>query len=188
MISYLEVKVKNEVFILENDTNNIFDKRLIVLFLLKETKSMLTIEQMAKLCNELEDVTYIDICGYVESLLSSRYIVEKIQDNKKYYELTITGENILNELIELVPGINWLNIKKTLREQMEGYSKNYEIGTRIIPVHGDEMKVSCYIRDNSDELINLTIFAGDKENAKRISQHWSQNADDIYMKIIELMS
>ena len=68
--------------------------------------------------------------------------------------------------------------------------KKYDllIGTRIIPVHGDEMKVSCYIRDNSDELINLTIFAGDKDNAKRISQHWAQNADDIYMKIIELMS
>lgn len=187
MISYIQFKVKNGVNNLDNDTN-IFDKKLIVLFLLKETGSNLTIEQMTKLCNEFEDVTYIDICGYVESLLASEYILEKIQDNKKYYELTQTGENILSELIELIPGINWLNIKKTLKSQMIGYSKNYEVGTKIIPVHGDEMKISCYIKDNADELINLTIFAGDKESAKRISEHWSKNADDIYMKIIELMS
>lgn len=172
---------------MEKETE-IFDKKLIVLFLLKETSSNLTLDQMAKLCNELEDITYIDICGYVESLLSSGYIIERIQDNKRFFELTITGENILNELIELVPGINWLNIKKTLKEQMNDYGKDYEVGTKIIPVRGDNLKVSCYIKDNQDELINLTLFAGDKENARRISKHWADNANEIYNKIIELMS
>lgn len=172
---------------MEKETE-IFDKKLIVLFLLKETGSNLTLDQMAKLCNELEDITYIDICGYVESLLSSGYIIERIQDNKRFFELTITGENILNELIELVPGINWLNIKKTLKEQMNDYGKDYEVGTKIIPVRGDNLKVSCYIKDNQDELINLTLFAGDKENARRISKHWADNANEIYNKIIELMS
>lgn len=172
---------------MEKDTK-IFDKRLIVLFLLKETGSNLTLEQMSKLCSELEDITYIDICGYVESLLHSGYIIERIQDNKRFFELTITGENILNELIELIPGINWLNIKKILKKQMTNYGKDYEIGTKIIPVRGDSFKVSCYIKDNLDELINLTLFAGDKENVKKITKHWSENANEIYSKIIELMS
>jgi len=72
---------------LDNDTN-IFDKRLIILFLLKETASKLTIEQITSLCGDFEDITYIDIYSFIESLLGSGYIKERIQDEKKYYELT----------------------------------------------------------------------------------------------------
>lgn len=172
---------------MDNDTN-IFDKRLIILFLLKEIKTKLTIDQITNLCGDFEDITYIDIYSFVESLLGSGYILEKIQDDKKYYELTDEGASILNELIVLVPGVNWLNIKKMLKGQLGGYNKQYEVGTKVIMLGGDELKVSCYIKDNTDELINLTIFAGDKENAKRISEHWKKNADEIYKKIIELMS
>lgn len=187
MISYIYIKVKIGVISLDTDTD-IFDKKLIVLFLLKETASNLTIEQMTKLTNELEDITYIDICDYVESLLKSGYIMERIQDNKRFFELTITGANILNELIELIPGLNWLNITKILKKQMSGYNKNYEVDTKIIPVRGDNFKVSCYIKDNIDELINLTLFVGDKENAKNTIKRWNENADEIYEKIIKLMS
>jgi len=87
-----------------------------------------------------------------------------------------------------VPGVNWLNIKKMVKGQMNDYNKQYEVGTKFIMLGGDELKVSCYIKDNSDELINLTIYAGNTENAKKISEHWKKNADDIYKQIIELMS
>lgn len=173
--------------VLDNDTN-IFDKRLIVLFLLKETASKLTLEQIVTLCVDFEDITYIDIYTFIESLLKSGYVKEKIQDNKKYYELTEDGEDVLNELFVLVPGVNWLNIKKMIKGQMNDYNKQYEVGTKFILLGGDEVKVSCYIKDNSDELINLTIYAGNKDNAKKISEKWKQNSDEIYKKIIGLIS
>lgn len=172
---------------MEKETD-IFDKRLIILFLLKETDNNLTIEQITSLCGDFEDITYIDIYSYIESLLKAKYIIKKIQDDKIYYQITEDGLNILNELLVLVPGANWLSIKKIIKEQIENYNKNYEIGTKVLMGKGNDLKVSCYIKDNSDELINLTLFAGDTKNAKKISDKWNANADDIYKKIIELMS
>lgn len=171
-----------------NSENYVFDKKLIVLFVLKETKTSLSIDQITKLCSEFEDINYFDICIYVEELKKSGYVIESFQDNKSYYSLTETGTDILSELLELVPGINLLNMKNLLKLQIEDYKVDYEIDTNIIPIKADEYKVGCYIKDGSDELINITIYAGDKENAKKISKHWKENANDIYGKIIELMT
>lgn len=167
---------------------DIFDKRLIVLFVLKESKVHLSTEQISKLCSEFDDITYIDICMFIDSLKNSGYIVETYENSKTFYTLTESGLEILNELIELVPGISLLNMKNVLKDKMEDYKQNYEVDTIILPIKKDEYKVSCFIQDGNDELINLTIFAGDKENAKRISNNWKENAEELYGKIIELMT
>ena len=75
-----------------------------------------------------------------------------------------------------------------MKNSFEDYKQNYEIDTMILPIKEDEYKVSCYIKDDNDELINLTIYAGDKETAKNISNNWKENADELYGKIIELMT
>lgn len=171
-----------------NSENYIFDKKLIVLFILKETKNTLTIDQIAKMCSEFEDITYFDICIYIEELKKNGYVLETYQDNKSYYSLTNTGLDILSELLELVPGINLLNMKNLLKLQIEDYKVEYEVDTTILPIKIDEYKVGCYIKDGSDELINITLYAGDIDQAKKISDHWKENANEIYSKIIELMT
>lgn len=167
---------------------NIFDKRLLILLLLKEVSKPLTTEQIANLCSEFEDITYIDVCIFIDSLQNSNYITNSLQNGKEFYLLTESGSDILNELIELVPGVNLLNIKNILKNTFEDYKQNYEIDAIILPIKQDEYKVNCYIKDGNDELINFTIYAGDKENAKKIANNWKNNADDLYGKIIELMT
>lgn len=167
---------------------DIFDKRLIVLFVLKESKVALNAEQISKFCSEFDDITYIDICMFIDSLKNSGYIQESYENDKIFYTLTESGSEILAELIELVPGISLLNMKNILKEKMEDYKQDYEVDTIILPIKAEEYKVSCFIKDGNDELINLTIYAGDKENAKKISNNWKENADELYGKIIELMT
>lgn len=167
---------------------DIFDKRLIVLLLLKEYNAPLSAEQISNLCSEFDDITYIDICMFIDSLKKSNYIAEIYENDKMFYTLTELGADILSELIELVPGISLLNIKNILKEKMEDYKKDYEIDTLILPIKKDEYTVSCYIKDGNDELINLNIYAGDKDNAKKISTNWKENANELYGKIIELMT
>lgn len=167
---------------------DIFDKRLIVLFVLKESKQPLNTEQISKLCSEFDDITYIDVCMFIDSLKNSGYIDEIYQNEKSFYIITEIGLDILSELIELVPGISLLNMKNILKDKMENYKQDYEVDTIILPIKKDEYKVSCFIKDGNDELINLTIYAGDKENAKKISHNWKENADELYGKIIELMT
>lgn len=72
-----------------NETN-LFDNKIIILYTLENSGKALTIDQIAKLCEEFEDITYFDICTYVESLKNSNYIEENLEENISTYEITQT--------------------------------------------------------------------------------------------------
>ena len=170
------------------DNFEFFDKKFIILLVLNESDSYLSLEQIVKMCSDFEDITYFDICEYVYALKSSGHIKENLEDNIKYYSLTESGHLTLDELVELIPGISMHNIKKMLSKQINEIKKNYEIGSQIIPIKYGEYKIACYIKDGNDELLNITLYAGDMENAKNISKNWENDANNIYIKIIEMMT
>lgn len=166
----------------------IFDNKLIVLYILENAKIPLSITQIVKYCEDFEDITYFDICTYLDSLKSSNYIQETYNEGNILYSPTELGNSTLNELLELVPGVNLYNLKKLINKNAIEIKTDYSIDTTIIPIKSDEYKVSCYIKDGNDEMINITMYAGTKEQAKNISKNWNENAEEIYTKLLELMT
>lgn len=166
----------------------IFDNKIIVLYILDKNSRPLTIDQIAKFCEEFEDITYFDICAYIEDLKNSNYITESLQNNQLLYEITENGTLVLKELLELIPGVNLYNIKKIIDKNMVKIKTDYAIDTVIIPIKSEEFKISCYIKDGNDELINITMYAGNKAQAKNISKNWNRNAETIYTKLLEMMT
>lgn len=171
-----------------NSNFELFDKKLIILLVLKESGSYLSIDQIAKICVDFENITYFDIREYLDKLLYSEHILEKKDDQTIYYELTEKGINSLEELEPLIPGVNLHHLKKIMSKEMVSLKKDYEIGANVIPLKHGEYKVSCYIKDGNDELINITLYAGDKDRAKQITDNWQTDSSNIYIKIIELMT
>lgn len=166
----------------------LFDNKIIVLYILDTNSKALSIDQIAKFCEDFDDITYFDICAYIEDLKTSNYIKEIIQDGSLLYEITENGILTLRELLELIPGVNLYNIKKIINKNMVKIKTDYSIDTVIIPIKSEEFKVSCYIKDGNDELVNITIYAGNKNQAKNISKNWSENAETIYSKLLEMMT
>lgn len=175
------------MIILSKETE-IFDNKIIVLYILSNSTKPLGLTQIVKLCEEFDDITYFDICSYIDILKQNKYINELVEENNLTYELTELGENVLKELLELIPGLNLHNFKKIIDRNMTDVKKDYSVDTVIIPIKAEEYKVSCYIKDGIDELINITMYAGTKEQAKNISKNWGKNSEEIYTKILEYMT
>lgn len=166
----------------------LFDNKIIVLYILNNVSKPLTMEQIVKYCEDFDDITYFDICEYVEKLKSSGYVISYLEDNTVLYKLTPSGINTLSELLELIPGVNLYNLKKMINKNMIEINTDYSINTQVIPIKSDEYKISCYIKDGNDELVNISIYAGTKEQAKNISKNWQENAENIYSKLLDLMT
>ena len=158
------------------------------MYILESASKPLSIENIVKLCEEFEDITYFDICSYIDSLRNSNYIEETIEDSSALYQLTELGNSTLKELLELIPGVNLYKLKKMIKKNITEVKTYYSIDTVIIPIKEEEYKVSCYIKDGNDELVNISIYAGTKEQAKNISKNWNNNAEEIYTKLLELMT
>lgn len=168
--------------------SKVFDNKLIVLYILETASTPLNITQILKYCEDFEDITYFDISIYLESLKSSKYIEEVLNEGNIYFKTTELGSDTLNKLVELVPGINLHILKKLINKNAVEVKTEYSIGTSIYPLKSDEFKVSCFIQDGKYELVNITMYAATKEQAKGISKTWEEKAEEIYAKLLELMT
>lgn len=176
------------IFLLKGSDEKIFDNKIIVLYVLDQASKPLTIEQIVTFFGDFDDITYFDICDYIQRLIAKDYINKFTESNLILYKITEKGLATLHELLELVPGVNIHNIKKIIKKNQKQIRTDYSIDTKIIPIKAEEYKVSCYIRDGNDELVNISIYAGTIEQAKNISKNWQENAQQIYSKLLEMMT
>lgn len=168
--------------------SEIFDNRIIILYILETSKKPLSLDNIINLCAEFDDITYFDICDYIDNLKTSNYISETFEESTILYNITELGISTLQELLELIPGVNLYKLKKMIKKNITQVKTDYSIDTIIIPIKSEEYKVSCYIKDGNDELINITMYAGNKDQARNISKNWNSNAEQIYTKLIDLMT
>ena len=168
---------------------DIFDNKIIILYILDKNSKALTIDQIAKFCEDFDDITYFDICTYIQELESNNYITESHNDSLgTLYSITNSGLSTLQELLELIPGVNLHNIKKIINKNIVKIKTDYSIGNVVLPVENDEFKVSCFIKDGNDELVNITMYVANKDQARNITKNWSTSAEEIYEKILEMMT
>ncbi len=166
----------------------IFDNKIIILYILEKNSKALSVEQIAKFCEDFDDITYFDICTYIQELKSNEYIIESTVDNQLIYSISPSGLSTLQELLELIPGVNLHNIKKIINKNIVKIKTDYSIDNIVLPVNGDNFKVSCYIKEGNDELVNITMYATNRDQARNITKNWNKDAESIYEKLLEMMT
>ena len=146
----------------------LFDNKIIILYILEKNSKALTIEQIAKFCEDFEDITYFDICSYIQELESNGYIDETYQESGDIlYGITNSGLSTLHELLELIPGVNLHNIKKIINKNIVKIKTDYSIGNVVLPV---------------------TMYAANKDQARNITKNWNNDAEEIYEKLLQMMT
>ncbi len=167
---------------------DLFDNKIIVLYILNISKKPLTITQIVEYLEDFNDISYFDVLDYIEKLKDKQYIGQFLENNTILYAVTECGKNALSELLELIPGVDLYNLKKAIDKNMANVKTGYAINTQIIPKKDDEYKISCYIKDGNDELINISIYAATKEQAKNISKNWQEDGENIYSKLLSMLT
>lgn len=176
----------------------IFDNRILILYIIQTTSADLQLNQIASICSDFDDVTYFDVCEYVQNLIFNGYIYSiESQDfngeDETYsiYKLTKLGETTLKELLELVPGVDLFKLKTIVNEKVsnnKNKSLNLSVGTKILPLKNDDFKVSCYIKEDNADLINISLYGSNKDETANIVKNWENNYMDVYNNIIEKMT
>jgi hypothetical protein len=96
----------------------LFDNKIVILYILDNSSMPLTTDQIAKFCEEFEDITYFDICIYLEDLKSNGYINLKYDknlvmtfqiNNKKHSKLKLKPLFTILLVIFYLNYLNYLN-------------------------------------------------------------------------------
>ncbi|MEG1363759.1 MAG: DUF4364 family protein [Clostridia bacterium] len=170
------------------DKLDIVNSKIIVLCVLNISNKSLSLDEIVFLCSDFENVTYFKICSYLDELKLSKYIDEFYDENTKMYKINEKGKSALNELLDLIPGLDVLNFKKLLEKSLTKNKVDFHKGVIVTPIKNDEFRVTCYIKENNKELFSTSLYVTGIDNVRNITKKFEENYIDIYNNILNIMT
>lgn len=169
-------------------SNNSIDGKLVLLYILNKVNKDISAEQLQKISDEYEPISYFYMQQYLFDLQAKNMIEAYIESDVTIYRITDIGIQTLNSLVDIVPGIELHRLSKSIENKVVEIKKEYSSDTEFFPINDNEYKLNCYIKEGNEKIINISLYAGSKENAKLISNNWKQNSDTIYTKLLNILT
>ncbi len=161
------------------------ENKLILLYIIDKVNIPISNLQITKIILENKFMNYFMLQQLLNELCSSNYLLYKNIDNKAFYTITPSGKQTLSYFTNHIPrGIKSLidnsisNIRNNIRNETF-ISADYTLSGE------NEFTVSCQVREDNFNLIDLKVTVGTKNDARRICENWKKHAQEIYSEIIE---
>ncbi len=173
---------------LTSDSETLAEKKALILYILDKVSEPISNNALLKLVIAIDNMNYFYFQQFLLDLLENKYIISYTQDNESLYELTEEGKNALSLVKDIIPGITKFRVDNNLKETLGEFKNEVSVSSDFIPHSENDYSVKCKIVENNQILFELQVFAGSREQAKAISDNWNNNAEELYPKILEILT
>ena len=98
------------------------------------------------------------------------------------------GKNTLELTNDIIPGIIKLKVDTSFSGELKEKAQKESVTAEYTPKSETEYTVTCKINENSTCIFEISVFAGSREEAKRIVDNWRENAYRIYPEILNSLN
>lgn len=173
---------------LVSDKESLAENKVLILYILDKVGKIISSENLFKLVLSAVDMNYFYFQQFLLDLIEDEYVISYKKDYELVYEITATGKETLKLTSSFLPGIIKLKVDSNFKTELDTIQNEVSVVSEYIPKSETEFIVKCSIIENSDIIFELQTLAGSREHAKSIAQNWKDNANNIYPKILELLS
>ncbi len=170
---------------LATNSETLAQKKALILYVLSKLSEPISNDALLKMLISIDNMNYFYFQQFLLDLLENSYI---IKDENELYELTDEGKKALELVKDLIPGITKFKIDNTFKETLGDIKNEVSITTEFIPINEKEYNVECKITENNQVLFKIELFAGTHAQAKKISDNWKKNAEEIYPEILNIIT
>ena len=132
-------------------------------------------------------MNYFDLEQYIINLIDVGDVAEHELDNDRVYTLNSSGEETIGFFDSKIP----YSIREKLLEQIsivnDESDNSNEVAADCYPVNEREYGGVLNIKENNVTMLNLDVYMGDKDAAKKVAHYFASNVNDVYKKILEII-
>lgn len=158
--------------------------KLLILYIIDNFNHKLKENDLSYFVLDIELFNYFYFKQYLKELESTGLVL--FDGDKKYY-LSEDGVNTLNIFYEQIPEENI----KFLDEKIEIYGHELVLKNSVLAETFEEKGANyahLKIKDDEIDILDLKIETSDKIMAKKISANFKKNAENIYSKILKILT
>jgi len=173
---------------LTSDSETLAEKRALILYILDKVSNPISNDALLKLVTSIDNMNYFYFQQFLLDLLDNKYIVNYEQNGESIYELTEAGKKALSLVKDIIPGMSKLKVDNIFKESLDEIKNEISVTSDFIPHSENEYSVKCKIVEQNQTLFELEVLAGSRQQAKKLSDNWNNNAEKLYPKILEILT
>ncbi len=173
---------------LTQDGEVLAENKVLILYILNKLESPVTNDGLLRLVLSVMDMNYFYFQQFLLDLLDSKYIACFEQDDKVIYTITEKGKEALKLTNNILPGIIKLKVDTSFQKELSCAAEEESITAEFTPKSENNYTVTCKINENNTCIFEVSVFAGSREEAKKIVDNWKENAYRIYPEILNSLT
>lgn len=172
---------------LNSDDQSLAESKVLILYILNKVGKSISHNELLELVVSILDMNYFYFEQFLLDLLEDNYLNKYQKENDDIYELTDAGKEALSLTLDILPGILKLKVDSKFKENFETIKDKYSISAEYSPITETDFSVTCKIIENNNTIFHLELYAGSRDQAKKIVNNWNNNASSIYPEIFNLL-
>lgn len=164
--------------------SNICEIKILICYVLRESKQAITQNQLNKVFQINETVNYFNFCQAMAELLSTNHISKRNDDT---LQLTQLGLDTVELFEKNLPASTLKKSIKTLNKLIEFERENKN---RIVKINEEEdgYIVKLVLEETGSNLLNLEIFCPTEDAANKFEDELKKKTTDVYRAILAVLS
>ena len=171
----------------EHEYNGV-ENKLLLLYLIDQMDLSLSRSQITDFVRQEDAMDFFTLSPTLAEMVEGGYLDETVDNNNTRYTITGEGLTALEYFEKHIPISVRTKINNYVRDNRKIIKRDFENTATYFPVDNDEFVVKCGVYEEEHALMEITISAGDRMQAKLIQNNWKANASVLYGRIIETLS
>ena len=173
---------------LTQDGEVLAENKVLILYILNKLNEPITNDALLRLILSVIDMNYFYFQQFLLDLLENKYITCFEQEGKNVYLITEKGKETLKLTSNILPGIIKLKVDTSFKNELSSVAEEESITAEFTPRSENDYTVTCKINENNSCIFEVSVFAGSREEAKKIVDNWKENAYRIYPEILNSLN
>ena len=173
---------------LTQDGEVLAENKVLILYILNKLNEPITNDALLRLVLSVMDMNYFYFQQFLLDLLDNKYIACFEQEEKNVYLITEKGKETLKLTSNILPGIIKLKVDTSFKNELSSVAEEESITAEFTPRSENDYTVTCKINENNSCIFEVSVFAGSREEAKKIVDNWKENAYRIYPEILNSLN
>ena len=173
---------------LTSDNETLAENKVLILYILNKIGKPISNDSLLNLVLAVTDMNYFYFQQFLLDLLENGYIMNYYKDDHSFYDITKFGKETLELTQDILPGIIKLRVDSNFKSELESFENEHSVIAEYTPKSENFFDISCKIIEYNDVIFEVKTFAGSREQAKEIVNNWNNNADEMYPKILDILT
>ncbi len=173
---------------LASDDETLAENKVLILYVLEKANKPLTNDVLYKIVLAAVDMNYFYFQQFMLDLINVGYIFSFQKEDQTLYQITDNGKTTLDLTLDLLPGIIKLKADTNLKPILDSSEEEQSIVAEYTPLSENHYTIICKVVENNETVFEVKTFAGSREQAKQIVDNWQNNADNIYPKLLDILT